>query len=95
MLDKLYNPKVLEQKYYKIWEDSGSFSADLYSDSEPYTIMMPPPTVTGSLHMGHGLTFTLQDVLIRFFRKQGRDCLWQPGMAVSYTHLTLPTKRIV
>ena len=59
MLDKLYNPKVLEEKYYKIWEDSGSFSADLYSDSEPYTIMMPPPNVTGSLHMGHGLTLSL------------------------------------
>ena len=69
MLDKFYNPKVLEERYYKIWEESGSFSADLHSDSEPYTIMMPPPNVTGSLHMGHGLTFTLQDVLIRFFRK--------------------------
>ena len=91
MLDKFYNPKVLEEKYYKIWEESGSFSADLHSDSEPYTIMMPPPNVTGSLHMGHGLTFTLQDVLIRFFRKQGRDCLWQPGM----DHAGIATQMVV
>ncbi|MFL2933763.1 MAG: valine--tRNA ligase [Thalassobaculaceae bacterium] len=91
MLDKFYNPKILEEKYYKIWEESGSFSADLHSDSEPYTIMMPPPNVTGSLHMGHGLTFTLQDVLIRFFRKQGRDCLWQPGM----DHAGIATQMVV
>ena len=91
MLDKFYNPKVLEEKYYKVWEESGSFSADPHSDSEPYTIMMPPPNVTGSLHMGHGLTFTLQDVLIRFFRKQGRDCLWQPGM----DHAGIATQMVV
>ena len=91
MLDKFYNPKILEEKYYKNWEDSGAFSADLNSDSEPYTIMMPPPNVTGSLHMGHGLTFTLQDVLIRFFRKQGRDCLWQPGM----DHAGIATQMVV
>ena len=91
MLDKFYNPKILEEKYYKIWEESGAFSADLNSDSEPYTIMMPPPNVTGSLHMGHGLTFTLQDVLIRFFRKQGRDCLWQPGM----DHAGIATQMVV
>ena len=91
MLDKFYNPKILEEKYYKNWEDSGAFSADLNSDSEPYTIMMPPPNVTGSLHMGHGLTFTLQDVLTRFFRKKGRDCLWQPGM----DHAGIATQMVV
>ncbi len=91
MLDKFYNPKILEEKYYKNWEDSGAFSADLNSDSEPYTIMMPPPNVTGSLHMGHGLTFTLQDLLIRFFRKKGRDCLWQPGM----DHAGIATQMVV
>ena len=91
MLDKFYNPKILEEKYYKNWEDSGAFSADLNSDSKPYTIMMPPPNVTGSLHMGHGLTFTLQDVLIRFFRKKGRDCLWQPGM----DHAGIATQMVV
>tara|TARA_B100001057_G_scaffold41900_1_gene37526 strand:+ start:1140 stop:3791 length:2652 start_codon:yes stop_codon:yes gene_type:complete len=91
MLDKFYNPRILEKKYYKIWEESGVFSADLHSDSEPYTIMMPPPNVTGSLHMGHGLTFTLQDVLIRFFRKMGRDCLWQPGM----DHAGIATQMVV
>ena len=91
MLDKFYNPKILEEKYYKNWEDSGAFSADLNSDSKPYTIMMPPPNVTGSLHMGHGLTFTLQDVLTRFFRKKGRDCLWQPGM----DHAGIATQMVV
>ena len=91
MLDKFYNPKILEGKYYKTWEDSGAFSANLNSDSEPYTIMMPPPNVTGSLHMGHGLTFTLQDLLIRFFRKKGRDCLWQPGM----DHAGIATQMVV
>ena len=80
MLEKQFDHKSKEQEWYRIWEKSGFFSARPESSSQPYTIMMPPPNVTGSLHMGHGLTFTLQDVLIRFFRKKGRDCLWQPGM---------------
>ena len=91
MLNKTYNPKLLEEKFYKIWEESGEFSASSKSSSKPYTIMMPPPNVTGSLHMGHGLTFTLQDVLVRFYRKQGRDCLWQPGM----DHAGIATQMVV
>ena len=91
MLNKTYNPKLLEEKFYKIWEESGKFSASSKSSSKPYTIMMPPPNVTGSLHMGHGLTFTLQDILVRFYRKQGRDCLWQPGT----DHAGIATQMVV
>src|SRR5438309_9616098 len=79
MLDKTYQPAAMEARRYALWERSGAFSADPDSDKPPYAIMMPPPNVTGSLHMGHALTFTLQDILIRFERMRGRDVLWQPG----------------
>ena len=69
----------MEQRLYARWEGSGAFAADPASGKIPFTIMMPPPNVTGSLHMGHALTFTLQDVLVRYRRMQGRDVLWQPG----------------
>src|SRR5438874_4339279 len=77
MLDK--QPAAMEARRYALWERSGAFAADPDSDKLPYAIMMPPPNVTGSLHMGHALTFTLQDILIRFERMRGRDALWQPG----------------
>ena len=74
MLDKLYNPKVLEEKYYKIWEDSGSFSADLYSDSEPYTIMMPPPSKEG--YTAHGKPLKRSLCLGTIYNdKQGSKCI--------------------
>jgi valyl-tRNA synthetase len=79
MLDKTYRPEAVEARQYEAWERAGCFSADPASSKRPYTIMMPPPNVTGSLHMGHALTFTLQDILIRFERMCGRDALWQPG----------------
>ena len=79
MLDKTYRPDDVEPRQYAAWEDAGCFAADPRSSKRPYTIMMPPPNVTGSLHMGHALTFTLQDILIRFERMRGRDALWQPG----------------
>jgi valyl-tRNA synthetase len=79
MLDKTYRPDLVEPRQYAEWERSGGFAADPKSSARPYTIMMPPPNVTGSLHMGHALTFTLQDILIRFQRMRGRDALWQPG----------------
>ena len=79
MLDKTYDPAALEARLYEAWEASGGFAARPDSGNRPYTIMMPPPNVTGSLHMGHALTFTLQDILIRFQRMRGRDALWQPG----------------
>ena len=86
-----FEPKKIEKKWYAFWESNKLFSPDDKSKKEPFCIMIPPPNVTGSLHMGHGLTFTLQDVLIRFFRKQGRDCLWQPGM----DHAGIATQMVV
>ena len=79
MLDKTYQPSTVEARRYALWERSGGFACDPASGKRPYTIMMPPPNVTGSLHMGHALTFTLQDVLVRYQRMRGRDVLWQPG----------------
>lgn len=79
MLDKTFNAPLLEEKIYKTWEASDAFSCQPSSPKKPYTIMMPPPNVTGSLHVGHALTYTIQDVLIRFKRMQGFDVLWQPG----------------
>jgi valyl-tRNA synthetase len=79
MLDKTYRPETVEARQYEAWERAGAFAAEPASGKPPYTIMMPPPNVTGSLHMGHALTFTLQDILIRFERMRGRDALWQPG----------------
>ena len=79
MLDKTYRPETVETRQYEAWERAGCFAADPSGNKRPYTIMMPPPNVTGSLHMGHALTFTLQDILIRFERMRGRDALWQPG----------------
>ena len=79
MLDKTYRPAAMEARRYELWERSGAFGANPDSDKPPYAIMMPPPNVTGSLHMGHALTFTLQDVLVRYRRMRGRDVLWQPG----------------
>src|SRR5229473_7308152 len=79
MLDKTYRPETVETRQYQAWQRTGAFAADPSSGKPPYTIMMPPPNVTGSLHMGHALNFTLQDILIRFERMRGRDALWQPG----------------
>src|ERR1051325_726690 len=79
MLDKTYRPETVETRQYEAGEKAGAFAADPASGKPPYTIMMPPPNVTGSLHIGHALTFTLQDILIRFERMRGRDALWQPG----------------
>ncbi|KAA5606976.1 valine--tRNA ligase [Roseospira marina] len=91
MLDKTYDPQTVEQRLYRVWEDSGVFGCAPESSAAPYTIMMPPPNVTGSLHMGHALTFTLQDVLIRYFRMTGRDTLWQPGS----DHAGIATQMVV
>jgi valyl-tRNA synthetase len=91
MLDKAYRPDLVEQKLYAEWVRDGLFAADPGSNAKPYTIMMPPPNVTGSLHMGHALTFTLQDTLIRYFRRTGRDALWQPGT----DHAGIATQMVV
>ncbi len=79
MLSKNFDPGQAETLLYKQWEASGAFSADPASSAEPFTIMIPPPNITGSLHIGHALTFTVQDILVRWRRMQGRDVLWQPG----------------
>ncbi len=78
-LDKTYDPKGLEDRIYKKWEERGYFHAEVNPDKEPFTIVMPPPNVTGQLHMGHALDETMQDILIRFKRMQGFETLWQPG----------------
>jgi valyl-tRNA synthetase len=78
-LPKSYEPKHIEEKLYAFWENSGFFKADAASDKPPYTIVIPPPNVTGALHMGHALVDTIQDVLIRFYRMLGFEALWLPG----------------
>ena len=76
-LDKQFNYLKLEESIYSKWELSGSFKPK--KNLKPYCIMMPPPNITGSLHMGHALTFTIQDILIRFYRMKKMEVLWQPG----------------
>ena len=78
-LEGKYNPKDFEEKIYQDWEKNGYFKPTMDKSKKPYCIMMPPPNVTGKLHMGHALDGTIQDVLIRFKRMQGYDCLWLPG----------------
>jgi valyl-tRNA synthetase len=91
MLDKTYHPAEVEPGIYRAWEASGAFACRPESGAQPYTIMMPPPNVTGILHMGHALTFTLQDILIRYHRMRGRDALWQPGT----DHAGIATQMVV
>lgn len=74
-LDKTYSPKDFEDRLYKYWEESGYFKAEHHPEKKPYTIVMPPPNVTGQLHMGHALDSTLQDILIRFKRMEGYSAL--------------------
>lgn len=78
-IDKTFDHAAIEQALYARWESSGAFKAGRKPNAKPFTIMMPPPNVTGSLHIGHALNHTLQDVLARFERMRGRDVLWQPG----------------
>ncbi len=79
MLDKTFEPSHIEQKHYEAWEKSGAFTANPAGNAAPHVIMMPPPNVTGSLHIGHALTMTIQDTLTRYHRMTGRDALWLPG----------------
>jgi valyl-tRNA synthetase len=91
MLEKTFRPDEVEKRHYEAWEKSGAFAANTTSNKVPYTIMMPPPNVTGSLHMGHALNMTLQDVLTRYHRMRGRDALWQPGT----DHAGIATQMVV
>ncbi len=78
-LEKTYDPSGIEDRLYKKWEDSGYFHAEPDPDKKPFTIVMPPPNVTGQLHMGHAFDCTMQDILIRYKKMQGYNALWQPG----------------
>jgi valyl-tRNA synthetase len=92
-IDKTYQPAEVEGRIYQAWEDAGAFRAGRLErkDAQPYTIVIPPPNVTGSLHMGHALNNTLQDILCRFERMRGRDVLWQPGT----DHAGIATQMVV
>jgi len=101
MLEKTYQPTEVEERHYRTWEQSGAFECCLSAEAagrgndragaDPYTIVIPPPNVTGSLHMGHALNNTLQDILIRYQRMKGRDALWQPGT----DHAGIATQMVV
>ena len=78
-LEKMYNPREFEDRIYKFWMDGGYFTPTVDPDKKPYTIVIPPPNITGQLHMGHAVDETLQDILIRWRRMQGYATLWLPG----------------
>ena len=90
-IPKSYDPTAVEPKWYKYWEENDLFRTDPDSGKSPYCIMMPPPNVTGELHMGHGLQDSLQDMLIRMKRMQGYEALWQPGT----DHAGIATQNVV
>ncbi|MCB1080743.1 MAG: valine--tRNA ligase [Chlamydiia bacterium] len=90
-LPKAYNPDIVEEKWYYFWERKGFFHADPLSDKPPYCIVLPPPNVTGILHMGHALVGTLQDILIRWKRMEGYEVLWMPGT----DHAGISTQTVV
>ncbi len=83
-LNKTYDPKEFESRLYDEWMEKGYFASKPNKDKKPFTIMMPPPNITGQLHMGHALDHTLQDVLIRWKRMQGCETLWLPNRTVTY-----------
>ena len=91
MLEKIHDPSKVEKKLYEEWEKNGSFKCGVRTDMDTYTIVIPPPNVTGSLHMGHALNITLQDILIRYQRMKGLDVLWQPGT----DHAGIATQMVV
>jgi valyl-tRNA synthetase len=90
-LDKHFDAAAIEPRIYRDWEAGGAFAARPESNAAPFTIMIPPPNVTGSLHVGHALTNVLQDILVRYRRMQGRDVLWQPGT----DHAGIATQMVV
>src|SRR3990172_6659540 len=90
MLEKTYQPASIEGPIYRAWEDAGAFAPGR-AGAKPFAIVIPPPNVTGSLHIGHALNNTLQDVLVRFERMRGRDVLWQPGT----DHAGIATQMVV
>ena len=91
MIDQRFDPKAHEQRIYKRWEAAGCFRPNMESSAEAYAIVIPPPNVTGSLHMGHALNNTIQDILCRFERMRGKSVRWQPGM----DHAGIATQMVV
>jgi valyl-tRNA synthetase len=91
MIDQRFDPKAHEQRIYQRWEEAGCFKPSMDTAAEPYAIMIPPPNVTGSLHMGHALNNTIQDILCRFERMRGKNVRWQPGM----DHAGIATQMVV
>ncbi len=91
----VYNPKEIEESYYKLWEERNYFEIEgnkkIQQEGKHFTIMMPPPNVTGVLHIGHALTFTLQDIIVRYKRMDGYKTLWQPGV----DHAGIATQNVV
>ena len=90
-MDKHYDPQLVENKWYAWWEANGHFHADPAQGGEPYSVVIPPPNVTGILHMGHALNSTIQDVLVRWHRMQGRNTVWIPGT----DHAGIATQNVV
>ncbi|MFC4892909.1 valine--tRNA ligase [Pseudofrancisella aestuarii] len=90
-MNKNYNPKEIEQSNYQKWETSNKFACGNTDSKDTYTIMLPPPNVTGTLHMGHGFQMSLMDILIRYNRMSGKDTLWQPGT----DHAGIATQMVV
>jgi len=90
-LDKTYDPKAVEARWYRTWTERGYFHASISHPGQPYSIVIPPPNVTGSLHVGHALNHSLQDILIRWRRMQGRNTLWLPGT----DHAGIATQNVV
>ncbi len=86
-----YNPKEVEEKWYRFWEEKGFFHAEANPKKKPYSIVIPPPNITGILHMGHALNNTIQDIYIRFKRMQGFEALWMPGT----DHAGIATQNVV
>ncbi len=91
MLDKTYRPKEAEAEAYRLWEETGAFAAEPERNAERFTIVIPPPNVTGKLHTGHALNNTMQDVLMRYRRMRGDDAMWMPGM----DHAGIATQMVV
>ena len=90
-LSTSYEPKETEEKWLKAWNDANCFHADEKDHKDAYCIVIPPPNVTGSLHMGHALNNTLQDILVRWNRMKGKSVLWMPGM----DHAGIATQNVV
>ena len=79
-MPKAYEPGKVEQKWYRFWVEKGCFKAEIDPEKSPFVIIMPPPNVTGELHIGHALTDTLEDIMTRWHRMKGESALWLPGV---------------